>query len=128
GGERARDGARDVERLGDAGPPAGEVGGEVLAFEPLHDEEGAALGLAVVDVPDDAGVLEAGEEARLVLEALAPVGGVRVEDLEGDGGAGGLVDGAVDRPHAAGAGEALDGEAAGDDVAGAHGWVSRSTR
>ena len=58
--------------------------GEILAVEPLHGEEQAAVGeLAVGDVVDDVGMAQIGDDADLALEArLLTRGGGAAQDLE----------------------------------------------
>ena len=105
--------ARDVERLPDPQglPPLAPR--EVLPFEPLDDEAGAALGVdAVGDVADDVGIVDEREEPGLAAEALER--GVVVvngeQALDGDERAGLPVDGAVDVARRAAPDPRLEGE------------------
>ncbi|PCC67600.1 hypothetical protein NAEX_00607 [Nannocystis exedens] len=122
---RGREGAGDLladvdDPLPGERPLARDGGGEVLAFEPLHDEEGgAAVGLAEVGDLDDVGVGDDGGGAGLLNEALGDAGVVaeaRLDDLHGDGSIEQEMGAGVDGPHAAGAEAAIDAVTAGEDA------------
>lgn len=103
--------------LGHRQPSALEANAQILAVEPGHDQEGQAVGGAVIDVADHRGVVEAGEQAGLAPESRAGGAVVDVEELEGDRGAGEIVARLPDGAHAARAGAALEDVAVRDAVA-----------
>jgi hypothetical protein len=105
-----------AHRLGERERRARQSMRQLLAFEPLHDEVGRAVGQdAVRDVADDAGMAQLGQHARLAREAVVGVG-LGVERLERDRLAGVAVRGAKHHAHAAGASDVVEHEALGHHV------------
>ena len=121
GAEGFGDADAEGEGLGDGEGAALEALGEVFAVEPFHGEEELARGGgAVGDVLDDAGVMELGEHVALAGEVAGELGGGGVEDLEGDGRAGDVIEGAIHGRHAACARAPLDRETAAEELERGH--------
>ncbi len=100
------------------------------SVDQLHDEEGEGLALradvrADVVQRDEAGVREAGQDARLVREAadLVVLRALEREDLERDRTAEAVVGAPEDVAHAAAAEVALEAEAVAEGGADEHGGV-----
>ena len=119
--ERLRDALPEQERLGERERRALQARLEALSFEPLHHEVAlAAVDLTVGDEAHDAVVIEARDELRLADEAGGVARIAAVEQLQRDGAAGVLIEGAPHRAHPAGAGERLDAESSADKISAAH--------
>ena len=120
-GERVGELGGDGDRVLDREHDLGDLVRERHPVDPLHRQvRSAVLGQPVMDVADDCGVTERGEQRRLALEALIPLGALAVEDLEGDRHPGEAVDRAEHRAHRAIARGPLDREPPGDDIARLH--------
>ncbi len=115
GVERGGGGARDGEDVGHAERAARQAMGEVFPFEPLHGEiKRAAVGCAVRQVANDAGMVDRGEDLRFPDEALC-LAPCRGEDLERDVSPGCRVVGAVDVAHSSRGDERMQLEPLPDD-------------
>src|SRR5262249_11769488 len=91
---------------------------EALAVDPLHREVGRArIGGAVAHVAHDPRGIDVPEERRLSGEATRPCSVRPCEELQGDRGAPGAIDGAIHDAPPADERRALDLEAVADDVA-----------
>jgi hypothetical protein len=109
-GQRARDGPRDAQRLGDAEPAARHLRLQRGPLDELHRDVDAAVDLADVVDGGDVGVSHRRGGPRLAEEPATPVVTLHRfvgEDLEGDVATEALVERAVHDPHAA---HAEDGE------------------
>src|SRR5262249_27056991 len=100
---------------------------QVLALQPLHDQEELVVGEAVADVAHDGGVAQRRQRLRLAFEAAA-LDLARLRRLDGPRGAGPGVDAVVDDARAAAPGIALDLEATLEDVARLHGLMMPQSR
>jgi len=103
--ERVGDLDADLEQLGERERPAGEPVGERFALEMLHDEVVHPVLVPHVEERADVRVVEARDDARLALEALARLGAHRqvpLEDLDGDGPVQARVPRPVDLAHSPG--------------------------
>jgi hypothetical protein len=103
---------RDGHGVGEAGGRAGDGGQEVAAVDELHGDEPLRVGDEVVEA-DEVVVADVGEGPELALEPVERLGVVGAQGLEGDAGAGGLVEDLVDDAVAAGAEATHDGVAGG---------------
>jgi len=91
-----------LDLLDDAAREEEVAGLEILALEPLHDEEpGARRHHSMTDVADDAGVSQLGEHFDLSLEALGVALVVLGHQLDGHRLARGAIAGAEHPAHAA---------------------------
>jgi hypothetical protein len=120
-GERVGHLPRQAEHVVERQGPPLQALVQILALEPLHGEERAALGgEAVAEVAHDAGVVELGEDPRLALEPARVIERELPEQLDGRWAPALAVEAAIDGAHGPDAGDALDDESSCDDVAWAH--------
>ena len=123
-GQAVGDLARELDGAQRARQAVAQHAIERLALDQLHDDPVALVGLDdVVDV-DDRRMVEARRHPRLAAEAqlAGGVGGVRQQPLDGQRPLQGLIEGAVDRAHAARA-EALFDQVVADAIGNAQSIV-----
>ncbi len=119
GGQGGADAAKEGKALVQGERSAGEPLRQIFAVEPLHRQEAVPVRrLAVIDVGDDAGVAQLGQELGLAAEAVGLIGAAAgaVEQLERHTVAALPIVGAVYGSHAAAAGQLLDHKAVGKEA------------